>query len=151
MAASFIPPGSSVIDVGCGRMQLVEHLPEGCQYTPADLTQWTEGVQRIDLDNGLFPTGRYDYCVILGVLEYLKNPDDTLAWARSACDHLIVSYCHPLSGNIRDRRRRLWINDYSKSDLRDLLHEAGWAQETAQIYETKPDFEQIVYSCTPDT
>lgn len=148
LAASLIAPDSSVIDIGCGRMQLRDHLPDSCRYSPADLTQWTAEVQKIDLDAGQFPKGTYNYCVILGVLEYLEAPGNTLGWARSTCDHLIVSYCHPLSRvSNRSRRRRMWVNDFSETDFCNLLCDAGWHPRTSYVYETSRRHRQIVYSC----
>lgn len=148
LASTFIVPGSWVVDVGCGQMQLRDYLPTGCRYTPADLTQWTEEVHSIDLDAGQFPPGTYDCAVILGVLEYLQQPQDVLQWAQSTCDRLVVSYCHPTPvATVRNRRRKHWINGFSESEFRDLLIGAGWHVSSTAIHSTRLRHQQVVYSC----
>ena len=37
VAAGFVPAGSRVLDLGCGRMALKRFLPTGCTYQPCDL------------------------------------------------------------------------------------------------------------------
>lgn len=87
LVASFIPPGSSVLDLGAGARALRDHLPEGCEYTPADLPEF-------DMNAGLWPEGAFDVAVMAGVLEYADRPDEALLRLRELAPLAIVTYAH---------------------------------------------------------
>lgn len=148
LAASFISPRSSVLDVGCGQMQLRQYLPPGCTYLPADLNKWSADVHQVDLSKGEFPSGNYDYAVMLGVIEYLDEPGLALVRARAACRDLIVSYCHPRRKILLRRSKRWeWRNSYSEVDFRQLLNGAGWRIDRHALYEKQRSMLQQVYAC----
>jgi hypothetical protein len=151
LAARYISPNSTVLDVGCGHMQrLREHLPMGCTYVPADVTKWTDEVHQLDLDADQFPPGTYDFAVMLGVLEYLTDPGLALKNARATCGHLITSYCHPRHWRyVLRRRRRRWINDFSEVALRDLLASTGWSISDRAVRDRHRDLDQLIYCCKP--
>lgn len=143
IAARFIPPGSSVIDIGCGRMQLRDHLPHGCSYTAADLKRWTDEVIEIDIDQGRMPHGRYDYAVMLGVIEHVHSPEQALAWARANCTGLVTSYLHAVTPRPDHK------NGFSERELADLLHRTGWRIEKSAIYKHNWKAKHVVYACSP--
>jgi hypothetical protein len=128
-AASLIEPGRTVLDLGCGPyMALQSFLPTGCQYTPADLTKWSDDVIVVDLDRGEFPAGSYDYVVILGVLEYLQTPAAVLREARLHAAHLIASFALlPEGGDLLKRQSYLWINHYRQPEFEAELAGNGWS------------------------
>lgn len=143
LAAGLIASGSSVLDVGCGRMQLRKHLPEGCTYTPADLTKWTPETIQVDLNRGEFPPGSFDYATILGVLEYLPRAGVTLENAKRGCQQLIVSYCHPNAGRFGAAR-----NSYSVSEFDELLRSSGWSVLRSLPVDVTKNYTQHLYLAT---
>src|SRR5215212_8584783 len=80
MVAAYVPPGSSVLDLGSGAQTLADHLPPGCTYQPSDVVPGP-GVLLCDLDAGRWPRieGRFDVAICSGVLEYLQHVPDVLA------------------------------------------------------------------------
>ena len=74
MIAAYVPPGSSVLDLGAGAQTLAAHLPPGCAYQACDVVPGP-GVVLCDLDAGRWPAldRRYDVAVCSGVLEYLRG------------------------------------------------------------------------------
>jgi len=149
MAASFVVPKRSVLDLGCGQMALRRFLPAGCRYVPADLVKWTDEVIPIDLDEDLFPPGRYDHIVSLGVFEYLSAPRKVLQWARESGSRLIVSFSHPtLGSDPGHRRKQRWINDYSDSEFEDMLADVGWSIMGRKLFKETKNVRQHIYLAT---
>jgi SAM-dependent methyltransferase len=123
-AASFIEEGSRVLDLGCGNGSLRRFLPAGCTWVGYDLRPLTPEVRSIDLDAGEFPSGHFDYVVVLGVLDWLREPRPVLEKARRAAPFLIVN----------DKRRRWRLHHLfrsKKSELRRLLPGTGWSIKEA--------------------
>ena len=115
---------------------------------PADMTKWSDDVHQVDLDKGEFPPGHYDYVMMLGVLEYLRDPPSALSAARAASSNLVTSYCHPgASSRKRKRRQNLWINDYSPDEFRPMLEQAGWYLTEEVEYSHGSRVVQVVYYC----
>jgi hypothetical protein len=149
-AAAHIAAHSSVLDIGCGKMQLKSALPDGCTYTPADQVRWTDEVVKIDLDQQEFPPGNFDCVVILGVLEYLQAPAFPITRAADTSRKLITSYCHPLpETDIARRRQNGWVNDLSEAELTQLFTAAGWTLNHSEDVQVSTKFRQRLYVCTP--
>jgi hypothetical protein len=145
-AAALVSPGSTVLDLGCGRMSLRRYLPSGCRYFPADLPKWSNEVIAVDLEAGEYPSGRYDYVVLLGVLECLTNPAAVLAATADHTSTLIAGYSHPgPQSNLPRRRNALWINDLNEDDLRLMFHAAGWAIRSVHVYKSTPTEREVIY------
>src|SRR5688500_4154416 len=64
-AASHIPAGAKVLDIGCGAMALKAMLKPGCSYTGADVVERAPGALVIDLNRKEFPEGHYDWLTFL--------------------------------------------------------------------------------------
>lgn len=119
LVATYIPEGSSVLDLGAGAEGLRAHLPRGCAYTPADLPGF-------DMNRGRWPGGRYDVAVMAGVLEYATDPAVALRRMRELAQMAIVTYAHDWRKRDRD-----W-NNLSRDRFRSLARAAGWdAREVA--------------------
>src|SRR5262249_42701637 len=73
-AASHIPAGAKVLDIGCGAMALNAALKSGCSYVGADVVERAPGALVVDLNRKEFPEGYYDWVTYLGVLEYIHEP-----------------------------------------------------------------------------
>jgi hypothetical protein len=81
ITAKFIANGSSVLDIGAGSMVLRKYLQPNCRYQPCDLYSRCDGCLVADLNNKEFPEGKYDWVVMLGTFQFLKDP----AWAIAQC------------------------------------------------------------------
>ena len=137
-AASLIAPGSSVLDIGCGQMQLAGILPEGCTYFGADLAPIAPTVLRCDLNRREFPPGHYDYVTMLGLLGYLIYPAWALLEARRCAHSLIFSYKVANRRDFNTRRLRWregYFNNFDEAMLTELLSATGWRVETVKTYE----------------
>lgn len=91
VAAQFIKPNTSVLDMGCGMMLIREHLPENVSYIGYDIVAELPETHLIDLDAHEFPEGQWDYVILLGVLPWIKERAWTLDAARKAGKFLIVT------------------------------------------------------------
>jgi hypothetical protein len=146
LAAAFIRPGSSVMDVGCGpHMALRGFLPAGCTYQPVDLMAWTPDTIIADLSKGQFPRGHtFDVVVILGVLEYLENVEFVLSAARAVGRSALVSY-HPARPFSTGRSAKGWRSHYGRRTFRRLIADAGWTLSTETVI---PDSRQRLYAAS---
>ena len=120
IAATLISPGSSVLDLGCGEGPLRQFLPSGCTWKGYDLRPLGRDIERIDLDAGEFPAGRYDCVVLLGVLAWLKDPAAVLVRARAATNCVIIT------DNTRIWSLRRPFSFRTASRLDRLLTRTGW-------------------------
>jgi methionine biosynthesis protein MetW len=87
LIAEWIPPGSRILDLGCGDGTLLAHLARtrqvrgyGLEIDPANITRCIEtGVNVIesDVDDGLkeFRDGSFDYVVMTQALQAMQRPD----------------------------------------------------------------------------
>jgi SAM-dependent methyltransferase len=133
MALDTVPPGSRVLDIGCGPGAFDEQLAlKGCavtgvdQFPPVsarafeDFVVWNETGPFPDID-----LRRYDYVLLLDIIEHLKQPELFLEQLRTAAaDHrptFIVT-----SGNVVFlivRLQALLGNfNYGKRGILDLTH-----------------------------
>ena len=130
----------SVVDLGCGRGQLLEEirrvLPNAklvgidlstaqIEHNKAAMPWATWGVANLSLplDDGL---GEHDAVVATEIIEHLDDPETFLANAArllSPGGHLIVT---TQSGRVGETERRVGhVRHFKTSDVRDLLVRAG--------------------------
>lgn len=140
--ARLIPPGSSVLEFGAGRLVLRESLPPGCVYTPSDLVDRGFGTIVCDLNARTLPSlGHYDVAVFSGVLEYVNDVPRLIRHLSRSVDMIIASYS-PTETNPCNRRAGGWVNDYDSDELRRLFaaegfacgHTEPWAQQTIFVF-----------------
>jgi hypothetical protein len=135
IAARFIPAGSRVLDLGCGRMALRLSLPYGCSYVPCDLVARDAETVVCDFNAGQFPAGHAadaDIIVMLGVLEYVADVDAFLEkLKRSGCD-ILLSYCIQEASERLDRPSLGWMNNFSMVDLAVLFDRFGFRIERSE-------------------
>jgi hypothetical protein len=146
-AARFVPTDSIVLDLGCGpHMALRRHLPINCPYVPADLYPWNPEVCHVDIDANIFPTGTFGCVVLLGVIEYLTRPQLAFRFAQGCALTMIISYCHPLTGDREPRRQAGWINAYSQEELGGLVSEYGWRIAHSQTFHRSVQTHQMIHA-----
>lgn len=148
VATELIRPGTSVIEFGAGTGRLGELLPPGCVYQPTDLVRRTPAFLEIDLNTDApLPTG-YDVAVLLGVIEYLHDPESALRRLRDVAGRLVLSYCPPSPGvNRLTRRSRGWVNDMSYEYLTTALSDAGFQLESQRELEPANRPRQVLIIC----
>lgn len=137
LIASWIPPGSSVIDVGAGAMTLEQYLAPGTDYTPLDVVTRSDRTLRVNFNTYEIPqlTRIHDYAVCSGVLEYIIPVhlflDTVSKWAR----HIILSYAISDMNPDATTSRTGWHNKFSDLDIKSLFHQHGLFIERTTIWE----------------
>jgi hypothetical protein len=137
LASRWIPPGASVLDLGCGKMALERYLPPDCLYIPSDLFTRDNrtiicNVATDPLPN--FPHGEGGAIVTaLGVTEYLS---DVLAFykkVRAFGVRFINSY-HPVLPKFAiDRAAQGWINNLSFCEWMAIAEEARFRPQEMTV------------------
>ncbi len=126
VAASFIGPESSVLDLGCGLMNLGLFL-QGNPYTPLDIVARSRDCLVRDLNQYGLPEGRWEWVAALHLLEFIHDPEALLRQAAARCRELALSY-HPVETvPVSERRAAGFFNDMSRRDLLDVVSRAGFA------------------------
>jgi hypothetical protein len=122
--ASFVPSGSSVLDIGCGAQTLRRHLTVGCKYQPCDLIKSSPDVIVCDFNAGNYPAiqDQFDFVICSGVLEYIRNPPEFLNRVSSYGRSVLLSY-NPLlpEASKIPRLARGWVNHFRQDELLDLF------------------------------
>ncbi len=126
IAARFVSAGSRVLDIGAGHRSLSEVLPRDCSYYSADLLAMSDATVPIDLNQGHSPSGSYDLAVLLGISEFVHDPENLLRNVRASAPAMIMSY--PCAGREprSDRRQRGFFNDLTAESIATLLASTGW-------------------------
>ena len=137
-AAAFISAGSSVLDIGCGAMAIERFLPFACRYKPADVVARDSRTLIVDLNTDPFPVAAVreaDVVTMLGVWEYLYDPDAVFAALAETGRPIVCSYCvRELSGS-GDRRALGWVNDFSSPEFLALAARHGYRPSAQQTNE----------------
>ncbi|NBD12950.1 class I SAM-dependent methyltransferase [Corallococcus silvisoli] len=149
-AAVLVTPGASVLDIGAGEMAVRWFLAPPCRYTPSDFVKRSEDCLVADLDSGQFPEGRWDVVMMLGVLEYMHDPEAVLTRIAAAAPRLILSYCCRADTSIAYRRKLDWVNDLTFDGLDALLRHRGWRVEDRWELKRMPAFIEVLMSCSRD-
>lgn len=124
IAASFVPPGAAVADIGCASMQLERFLPPGTRYIPVDVVARDPRTVVVDLNLARLPPLGADVVVVLGVLEYLN---DVPGFVQQLQSDAIVSYAPYDLMPDRDRAASGWKNSYTTTGLGGLFERSGFA------------------------
>ena len=98
-AAAAIRRGARVLDLGCGHMDLKRLLP-GCEYFACDIVSRGAGTHVCDFNRDPLPDVDADTVVVLGVLEYLDDPQAFVTKLTRYRARLILSY-HPCESGVR--------------------------------------------------
>jgi hypothetical protein len=127
-AAKHIPSGSTVLDIGCGKMTIERLLPEGCRYIPVDVVARDERTIVCDFNKGERPpTEGVTHVTVLGCLEYLNDPSAFWAWLQSVRRPLVLSYVDfQPSYSVKRRRAMGWVNHLKRAELIDLAIGHGY-------------------------
>lgn len=140
IAASMIPPGLVLLDVGCGAMYLEEEAAPRL-YIPVDMDARDTRTRTIDLNEKALPAewiDEADVVALMGVLEYVNDP---MTLVKSIADRkkpLLCSYnVHEARSARRDLKRGRWRNDYSTAEIEALFAEVGYSITDSAIFTGK--------------
>lgn len=144
LALQRVRPGASVADIGCAGGYVARALKEkqcrvtGIDQFPADRNSNLDEFIQCDLDQGEFPVdaGRFDYILLLDIVEHLRSPErllDTVRQARRTGQEVTVIFS---TGNIAFLVTRLglalgWFN-YGVRGILDLTHARLFTFRTAR-------------------
>lgn len=132
LIAKMIPPGSAVVDLGCGAMTLKKKLPPDCIYQPCDVVQSAPEVLICDFNADLYPalTRMYDYVICSGVLEYMRDPGAFLSRISQYGTTIILSYNPLQKGETKmSRLGKGWLNHMTQPELESLFASTGLASK----------------------
>lgn len=135
LAAGMCREDGWVSDLGCGMQVLRHFLPRGVVYLPADLRQWTDDTEFCDLNAGKLPLRSLTQCdvaVMLGVIEYIVQPEKVLAELSQRTEFIVLSYnatdTHP-------RRVPHWTLHLSRSERRGMVARQGFRIEREILFD----------------
>jgi hypothetical protein len=131
--ASYIPPNSSILDLGAGAQTLKKYAASLSLYVPCDIVKSSPDCLVCDFNEGLYPPldRTYDITVCSGVLEYLRDPFTFLLTMRGYSKSFILSY-QPATGTSEDKLDRLthgFVNNLLREELEGLLRQSGYRFE----------------------
>lgn len=144
LASPHIPSNSRILDLGAGLMAMALRLKVGSRYTPVDIIRYADATVLVDLNDGQFPEGEWDFALALELLEYIHDVPELLARARKVAGKLICTYrCVEQGDDLSARRARGYFNDFDTVTLQELLKDAGW-----HIEKFEPQGSYAVAVCT---
>jgi SAM-dependent methyltransferase len=149
VAATLVPDGASILEIGVGLGAFRALVAERCDYLGADLVPLDDRTLAIDLELDPLPPGCFDVVVLLGVLEYLRAPDAALAKIFASGRSVLLSYCHVPGEATEDivaiRRTRGWLNDLSRRDLLAIAERRGARLRSETPVNDASDFMQSIF------
>jgi len=131
IALEYLDGVTSVVDIGCGKMTLKRLLPEGVRYQGVDIAPRDETTIVLDLNASPLPVLEYDAANVLGVLEYINDPDSFFDGLEQF-DRMIFSYnCYGLKDvltklGLTNRIPKAWRNRFRKSEVIALIERHGF-------------------------
>ena len=139
--AGMVAEGSRVLDLGCGQMDLAGLLPPSCKYIPADIFPRNDETLHCDLNEGVFPDVEADLVTMLGVIEYIHNPERLLGQLAERWSRLIMTYNPSDLDQGRERRVHGWFCNLTSAEMVAVAMNAGY--ELVAIVPTEN--RQVVY------
>lgn len=138
-------------DLGCGLQVLREHLPTSCAYTGYDLGDMHPENVLLDLDGPFALPEEHDVAVLLGVLEFLADPQGALARVAEAVDAVVLSFVCVHEASKADLKRREEVgakHHWTEEDLMQVLNERGLRSETRHLVWERPGERHVVLRLT---
>lgn len=134
----------SVLDIGCGRKTILDHLSEGIDYIACDYystsTNWYHSPPDLYADAHQLPlkSDSIDCVLLLDVIEHLEDPQQALRQSFDALKQngkviISIPFAYPIHDAPRDFQRLTCFG------LQHQLNNAGFTETLIQ--ETSDDFE----------
>ena len=125
-----------VADLGCGMQDLRKRLAPGTIYLPMDIKRWTDDTLLCDLNAKQLPDlyiSLCDVCVILGVLEYVYEPEWLLARLAEHAESLVLSYNAADLASL-DRAGHGWVNAFDTGDILGMVERTPYRVATVAFH-----------------
>jgi hypothetical protein len=136
--SEYVPEGSKIIDIGCGKMWLKEFLKKDCEYIGLDYVKRGDECIVYDLNKKEFPNIKVNVSFISGCMEYVSDWKWFIDKIASSSDMIILSYCileeFPI---ISDRKRLTWVNHLSNDDIINQFELQNYNLTTSTYTKTK--------------
>jgi hypothetical protein len=139
--ASLIRGQESVVDLGCGTMQLEHFLPPTVKYLAVDVVRRDDRTIVVDLNTQALPHLMADCLVAAGILEYIHDvPKLLLAISRSFKTSIVSYNILEKTPSQEKRESHAWVNSYTLLDLESEFLRVGLT-----ILERLPYGSQIIW------
>jgi len=146
IVGKMIPPNASLLDIGCGNQILNEFLLKSVKYTPADIIPRSEDTIILDINKGIWPTGKWDYITACGVLEYINDLNPFFKNTSTLAKNLILTYHVSHNRQSVDRKRRRaqlgWLSNYSLNEIIRMGDKYHWITQSITSPSPKIYFSQ---------
>lgn len=106
-----IPEDVSIVDFGCGNKEILNFCKPK-KYLGIDIIDSAD--LKIDLNNNFVLDEKYDLGLLLGVLEYLKDPDFTLKNIKKFADRFIIV-------SLPVKKKNEWTQAFTEDSINILL------------------------------
>jgi hypothetical protein len=118
---------ATVVDLGCGDMNLERHLQDSQRYIPVDFIRRDQRTAVMDVERDDFSPITGDACAMLGLLEYIYDPPSLLAAVAAHFPKIVLSYNLSIGAKIEHRLAHGWVNHYAQDELFSLIAGVGLA------------------------
>lgn len=141
--------GFSLADIGCGDQKLRASIDENgicCRYHGYDLFPQVPGVRQLDVENESLPQS-YDLAVMLGVIEYLEDVEQTFQRLSRQASHLIVSHVIRQEEGLYTSQQLAklnWRNHLSEAEMEAALSNNGFVSVSRAM---APDRRTMLFAC----
>ena len=108
---NYIPNNISIVDFGCGNREVLDYV-KPLKYLGIDRSAEADVVA--DLNQPLHLDDHYDLGLLLGVLEYLLDPAETLNNIRNYADSFVVV-------TLAAKKKPEWQQAFTDSSIDQLL------------------------------
>ncbi|TDW25976.1 hypothetical protein EV128_116149 [Rhizobium azibense] len=126
IAGALVPSPNTVLDLGCGNMDLERHLAAGVLYQPSDIVSRDSRTIVCDLNKGELPDFGASVVSMLGVMEYIFEPKALLSELAAKWPRLLMSYCPADLDAGRDRAAHGWFSSLTSAALVSTAREVGY-------------------------
>jgi hypothetical protein len=125
--ARFVPPQVSLLDLGCGAMEIENFLQTGTAYIPCDLVPRDGRTLVCDFNmDGVPKVPGVGAVTALGVLEYIQDAPSFIRSLRAFEVPVLISYCPTDLTSHLDREAQGWVNHFSLAILSQLIEASGF-------------------------
>jgi hypothetical protein len=148
-AASLAPDSVSVLEIGVGTGVFRELVKGRTTFVGSDLQPLDTASIALDLDRDPLPDTRFDYAVLLGVFEYLHQPEPAAEKICNSEDHVIVSHCCRRAdlapqAVLESRRRRGWVNSFDRTEFIQLFSRYGHELFSSMLLNATDELEEFL-------
>ena len=148
-AASLVPDNVSVLEIGVGTGAFRDLVKGRTMFVGSDLQPLDTASIALDLDRNPLPDTRFDYAVLLGVFEYLHQPEPAAKKICNSADHVIGSYCcRPADlepqAVLESRRRRGWVNGFDRTEFIQLFSRHGHNLFSSMLLNATDELEEFL-------